>query len=48
MAQHLQKKLPLDNEIIHDLTSLHPLSQKEDRSVHAIGSKADTTGDKPG
>ena len=26
VAQYLQKKLPLDNELIHDLTRLHPLS----------------------
>ena len=37
VVQYLQKNLPLDNELIHDLTCLHPLSQKEDRSVHAKG-----------
>ena len=37
VAQYLQRKLPLDNELIFDLICLHPLSQKEDRSVCAIG-----------
>ena len=37
VAQYLQKKLPLNNELIYDLTCLQPLSQKDDRRVCAIG-----------
>ena len=40
VAQYLQKKLPLDNELIHDLTCLHPLSQKDNRSINAKGNIA--------
>ena len=37
VTYYLQKKPPFDNELIHDLICLYPLSQKEDRSVPAIG-----------
>ena len=37
VAKHFQKRFPLDNRLLRDLACLHPVSQKKEWCVLAIG-----------